>query len=75
MKRKNNAMTTFTKDAKSFAFSVANHNRIIGEVTGYYDTYKKGQKLAKSGSNVVKAAKKQVKSRINRSIRKYQRYL
>jgi len=75
MKRNNNAMTTFNKDAKNFAVSLANHNRIIGEFTGTYDTVKKGKKLVASGSKVIKSAKRQMRSNVNLYVRKVKRYL
>ena len=75
VKRKNKDKSTFKKDLKNFAASVANHNRIIGEISGTYDTYKKGKKLAASGSKVIRTVKRRIKSRINRSVRNVQHYL
>jgi len=75
MKRKNKDVNTFKNDLIAFGESAAGHLPGIGKALGAYDTYKKGKRLTVSGPKAMKAVKRQVKSRINRSIRRVQRYL
>lgn len=74
MKRKNKDINIFKNDLIAFGGSAAGHFPVVGQALGAYDTYKKGKKLTESGPKAIKAVKRQVKSRINRSIRNIQRY-